>query len=208
MLEQLVWLGHDGFFYRGSPRVYVDPFRIESGPPADLVLITHCHFDHCSPEDVAKVATGDTVLICPPDCAACLRGLVGEILLAEPGFRASLLGVKVEAVPAYTRRRRLHGRANGWVGYLLEADGGRWYHAGDTDFIPEMQQIRADVACLPVCGGTVMNPVEAAAAADCIGPGVAVPMHYGKIVGRLEDAEEFRERASVEVRILEPEAPE
>ena len=204
MLDQLVWLGHDAFLYKGPPTIYVDPIGIEEGPPAELLLITHGHYDHCSPADIAKIATPETVLICPPDCCAGVRQLAGEVKIMEAGTQVSLLGLKIEAVPAYTRRRRMHGRANGWLGYRISNGGESWYHAGDTDFIVEMQNLRADIACLPVSGGTVMNAIEAAAAAECIDPGVALPMHYGMFVGVAEDAENFRERAAVAVEILEP----
>lgn len=204
MLDRLVWLGHDAFLLRGPPTVYVDPIRVEAGPAAELILITHGHYDHCSPADIANVATPETVVLCPSDCATCLKGLAGEVKIMEPGTRVSLLGMEVEAMPAYTRRRRLHGRANGWLGYRLRRKSESLYHAGDTDYIVEMQEVAADVACLPVSGGTVMTAVEAAAAADCIGPGVALPMHYGMFVGESEDARAFRERTNVPVHILEP----
>ena len=203
MLDELVWLGHDAFLFRGPPTIYVDPVRIADGPPADLILVTHGHYDHCSPTDVGKIATPDTVIVAPADCVTCLAGFGSELKIVEPTTKFSLLGVKVEAMPAYTRRRRMHGRANGWLGYRIEVQGDSWYHAGDTDFIIEMQDLDADVACLPVSGGTVMNPVEAAAAAEAIDPGVALPMHYGTFMGCSEDAEAFRERTSVEVQILE-----
>lgn len=203
MLDRLAWLGHDAFLFDGPPVVYVDPVSISSGPQADLILVTHGHFDHCSPPDIAKVATEDTVLICPADCCLRSRPLVGEAIIAEAGDKISLMGLEIEALPAYTRRRRLHPRANGWLGYRITRKGEHWYHAGDTDFICEMKDVKADIACLPVSGGTVMNSLEAAAAAECIRPGVAVPMHYGTFVGGLEDAERFRERTKVPVSILE-----
>ena len=205
MLDELVWLGHDAFLLRGPPVIYVDPVRIVDGPPADLILVTHGHYDHCSPTDVGRVATPDTIIVAPSDCVTCLAGLGGELKIVEPTTKFSLLGVEVEAMPAYTRRRRMHGRANGWLGYRVTVNGETWYHAGDTDFIVEMQNLGADIACLPVSGGTVMNAVEAAAAAEAIGPGVALPMHYGTFVGSNEDAQTFQERTSVDVRILEPE---
>ena len=207
MLDELVWLGHDAFLVRGPPTIYIDPVRVEAGTSADLILVTHGHFDHCSPSDIAKIATPDTVIVAPSDCTSCLGSLGGELRIVEPSTKFSLLGAEVEALPAYTRRRRMHGRANGWLGYRIKLNGETWYHAGDTDFIVEMQELNADVACLLVSGGTVMNAVEAAAAAEAIDPGVALPMHYGTFVGCAEDAEDFRERTAVAVEILEPPAP-
>lgn len=207
MLDRLVWLGHDGFLLQGSPTIYIDPVRIPEGPEADLVLITHGHYDHCSPADILKVATPDTVVIAPQDCAVCLREVDGELKLMEPGDRVELLGAEIEAVPAYTRRCRMHGRTHGWLGYSIRLGEERWYHAGDTDFIAEMRRIRADIACLPVSGGTVMNPIEAAAAAEYVDPGVALPMHYGTFMGSRKDAESFADRAKVPVLIPEPMTP-
>lgn len=207
MLDRLTWLGHSGFVYQGdSATVYIDPFRVpEDHPvddPADLLLITHCHYDHCSPEDIERIVTPDTVILCPEDCTAQLRGIPGRRKLVQVGSEFDVAGVRVRALPAYTRKSRLHGRGQGWVGYLIEDDGVRWYHAGDTDYIPEMKEIRADVACLPVSGGTVMTAVEAAAAAKGMSPGIAVPMHYGTIMGSDRDAELFRKLArSIDVRI-------
>ena len=203
MLDRLAWLGHASFFFKGPPSIYIDPFRFQGGPAADLVLITHAHYDHCSPTDVEKIATEETVIICPADCIPSLRSLPGKRKVLQAGSKISLQGVTVEAVPAYTRKSRMHGRQNGWIGYIVEQDGVRWYHAGDTDYIPEMRSIRADIACLPISGGTVMNPVEAAAAANCIGPSIAVPMHYGVLGGSTPDAELFRSLAQVKVRTLD-----
>lgn len=207
MLDRLAWTGHCGFLYRGeSKTLYIDPFRLPADldEPADLILVTHCHFDHCSPADVERIVTPETVILSPADCCTALQELPGERKIVEAGTRIELMGLRIEGIPAYTRRSRLHGREHGWVGYLIEEDGMSWYHAGDTDFIREMKEIEADVACLPVSGGTVMTAVEAAAAAKAIDPGVAVPMHFGSICGAVKDAELFRSLASVEVRIPEP----
>jgi len=202
LLDRLTWLGHAGFYINGPPRIYVDPFRIVGGPPADLVLLTHPHYDHCSPADLERIVTEQTEILCPDDCLPALRELPGTRRLMEPGSRVSLLGVGIEAVPAYTRKSRMHGRANGWLGYLVELRGIRWYHAGDTDYIPEMRNIRADIACLPISGGETMNLVEAAAAANCIAPQVVVPMHYGTL-GDPIDPELFGNLTRVSVRMFE-----
>lgn len=201
MLDRLVWLGHSGFFLDGPPRIYIDPFRIERGPEADFILLTHPHYDHCSPADLAKITGDETEIICPADCLTALSGLPGRRRLVEPGTRYELDGFMVEAVPAYTRRSRMHTRDQGWVGFVIQINGTRWYHAGDTDYIPEMKQLRVDVACLPISGGETMNVVEAAAAANCISPQVVVPMHYGTL-GDDIDPDLFQNLTRIKVHAL------
>jgi L-ascorbate metabolism protein UlaG (beta-lactamase superfamily) len=202
MLDRLTWLGHSGFFLQGPPNLYVDPFRIGGGPPADLILLTHPHYDHCSPADLARITTEETEILCPADCLTALRELPGTRRLVEPGLRVELEGLHIEAVPAYTRRSRMHGRDQAWVGYIVERDGIRWYHAGDTDYIPEMRAMRVDIACLPISGGETMTVVEAAAAANCLSPQVAIPMHYG-IIGNQIDPDLFGNLTRVAVRTME-----
>lgn len=202
MLDHLTWLGHSGFLLDAPVCVYVDPFRISGGPPADIILLTHPHYDHCSPPDLARIATEDTEIFCPGDCITALRDIPGSRRIVEPGSRFEVKGMIIEAVPAYTRRSRMHTRDQGWVGYVIEVKGTRWYHAGDTDYIPEMRTIQADVACLPISGGETMNVVEAAAAANCIAPQVVVPMHYG-ILGDQIDPDLFRNLTRIKVHAFE-----
>ena len=202
LLEKLTWLGHAGFFHAGPPRVYVDPFRIGAGPPADLVLLTHPHYDHCSPDALRHIVREDTQILCTRDCLRALRVLPGSRRIVEPGTRVELKGIRIEAIPAYTRKSRMHGRDHAWVGYVVQIDGTRFYHAGDTDYIPEMRALQVDVACLPISGGETMNVVEAAAAANSIAPQVVVPMHYGTL-GDDIDPELFGNLTRIPVRALQ-----
>ena len=202
MLDRLTWLGHAGFFFEGPPNIYVDPFRIEGGPSADVVLLTHPHYDHCSPADLGRIVSRDTDIVCTRDCLTTLRELPGSRRPVEPGSRIEVRGMTIEAVPAYTRKSRMHGRDQGWVGYIVQVGGVRWYHAGDTDYIPEMRNMRVDIACLPISGGETMNIVEAAAAANCLAPQVVVPMHYGTL-GDDIDPELFGNLTRITVRTLE-----
>ncbi len=188
MLETLHWLGHDAFRIDGPPVVYLDPYKLGAGlPPADLILITHDHFDHLSEEDLEKVRVPGTVVAGPPEVAAKLGGV--EVLRA--GERQTLAGVSVAAVPAYNTNKTFHPKETGKVGFVLTVAGVTYYHAGDTDLIPEMDGLRPDVALLPVSGTYVMTAIEAAEAARRIAPRIAVPMHYGTIVGSDADAHEL-----------------
>jgi L-ascorbate metabolism protein UlaG (beta-lactamase superfamily) len=186
---RLHWMGHDTFRVDGPPVVYVDPFQLPAGaPPADLILITHEHSDHCSAADVKAIRTPKTGVVAPRVAAASLEGPVEVI---APGETKTFAGVTVKAVPAYNTDKRFHPRGAGMVGYLFTVGGASYYHAGDTDHIPEMAGLAPDVALLPVSGTYVMTAEQAAAAARAIAPKVAVPMHFGAIVGVASDAERF-----------------
>lgn len=200
------WLGHDSFRIDGREAVvYIDPYRLKGGPKADLILITHDHGDHASPEDVEKIRKPETVIVTTPAAAAKLSG---EIRTVKPGDALSLKGVAIQAVPAYnlTKFRSpgvpFHPREAGHVGYVITVGGVRIYHTGDSDFIPEMKGLAPDVALLPVSGTYVMTAEEAVEAAAALQPKVAIPMHVGEAIGSLADAERFREKASVPVVVL------
>lgn len=206
MVSNIHWLGHDSFRIKGDGLViYIDPWQIEDGPKADLILITHDHRDHCSPADVAKVQKEDSVLV---TVAAAAAKLSGQIQLVKPGDELRVKGIPISAVPAYNVNKfrspgvPFHPRESGYVGFVVTVEGQRIYHAGDTDCIPEMGSINADIALLPVSGTYVMTADEAVEAAAIIKPQIAIPMHIGRGIGSLADAERFKEKASVPVEIL------
>lgn len=202
MIEKIHWLGHDSFRLEGEVTVYIDPWKLPpNSPKADIILITHDHYDHCSPEDVAKIQKADTVIVTIPAAA---RKLKGEVKTVKPGDKITVKGIEIEAVPAYNTDKPFHPKEAGHVGFIVTLGGKRIYHAGDTDFIPEMKGLKVDIALLPVSGTYVMTAEEAAKAADAIKPEVAIPMHYGEIVGSERDAERFKELTSVQVTILKP----
>ena len=211
LLDAVEWLGHSGFRVRAPGGVvYIDPYRVEDGPEADVILVTHGHYDHYSPQDVERLSHARTVLVAPAPVAERARGRVVSIAPGEALEDELLRGVHVAAIPAYNTSKRdpsgnvFHPREAGWVGFVLNVRGERLYHSGDTDVIPEMDTVAGvDVALLPVSGTYVMTAGEAAEAARRIQPRVAVPMHWGEHIGSREDAEVFAERAPVEVRILE-----
>lgn len=203
MVEDIHWLGHDSFrIEKENIVIYIDPWNIENPKPADLVFITHDHYDHCSPSDVKKLLKQDTIIVAPSDCA---KKFKGDVRTLKPKEKLSLKGLDVEAVPAYNTNKPFHSKSDNWVGYIIKLGGVKIYHAGDTDFIPEMNGLNTDIALLPVSGTYVMTAGEAAKAAAAIKPKVAIPMHYGAIVGDESDARMLKELYKGEVRILNKE---
>ena len=197
--KKIHWLGHDGFRIDGEKIIYFDPYQIEAGPQADLILISHDHFDHCSPEDVAKIQGPETIIVTEKDSA---EKLTGDVRILKPGETLNLDGVTIQGVPSYNTDKDFHPRKNGWLGFLVEVSGIRIYHAGDTDYIPEMKDLKVDIALLPVSGTYVMTAEQAVKAALAIGPGLAIPMHYGAIVGANQDALDFKNALDGKVDVL------
>lgn len=199
MVQKIDWLGHDCFRINAGKTVYFDPFQISGGPPADLILISHDHFDHCSPDDVSKIQGDKTVIITEPGSA---KKMKGDVRTLKPGEKIEIQGITIEAVPSYNTDKDFHPRKNNWLGFIVEVDGMRIYHTGDADFIPEMKSINVDIALLPVSGTYVMDADQAVQAALALNPKVAIPMHYGAIVGSEEDALKFKQALEGKVEVV------
>lgn len=188
----------------GSKVLYFDPFQIrEENHRADIVLVTHSHYDHFDPESISKIAKDGTVYVVPASMEKELRGAVreGELITVNPGDVVETGGIRIQAVPAYNRLKPFHPKRNQWVGYVVTMDGIRYYVAGDTDAVPELEKISCDVALVPIGGTYTMTAKEAAKLINAIGPKTAIPIHYGSIVGKKEDAEIFREHVTKDIAV-------
>ncbi len=215
---ELKWLGHSGFFIKNSKKIYIDPYNIKGGlEKADIILITHSHYDHCSVADIEKIVQEGTRVFMTADCQSKITRFEVPIKMeiVEAGQEFEIGEIKLSIFPAYNTDKNFHPRDEGWVGYLIKMNNLLIYHAGDSDLIPEMQKLtgykqpgKEFVALLPIGGRFTMNVEEAAEAAKLIKPTIAIPMHYGSIVGEGEDAQEFKElceEENIRCEILEKE---
>jgi len=184
MLENVKLFCHNSIKLTGSKTIYVDPYKIETEfHDADFVLCTHTHFDHYSIEDIEKVSKKGTIIIAPSD----EQGIIKVI----PNVKYEIEGLKFKTTYAYNIDKDFHPKANNWVGYIIELDGKKYYIAGDTDNVPEIQKVECDVAFIPVGGTYTMNKEEAKELAKILNAKVIVPTHYGLIVGEKTDGENF-----------------
>jgi L-ascorbate metabolism protein UlaG (beta-lactamase superfamily) len=211
VLERFTWYRQSSFRYAGEDRtVYLDPWgTLPEDPRADLILITHAHDDHLQPDEIERLSTSGTRLVAPRDVA---KELSGDVTAVGPGESHEVAGVRFETVPAYNiveHRLDKHPKANDWVGYVLELEGRRYYHSGDTDALPELESLSTDVAMVCIGGDPfTMGPEEAAGLVKTMAPRVAVPMHFGFRVGSPSFGERFREEAApVPVQVLQPTNP-
>jgi L-ascorbate metabolism protein UlaG (beta-lactamase superfamily) len=206
-------LAHDCFKIRAKGKViYFDPYAITTHEGADFVLISHEHYDHCSAPDLMKIVKPSTIIVAAEECKAKLMGLkqkVHEIIYINPGGKIAVGELTVEAVPAYNLTKfkspgqPFHPKQDKKCGFVLSIGGVRIYHAGDTDLIPEMSDFKnIDIALLPVSGTYVMTAEEAASSVDAIRPKIAIPMHYGTIVGTEEDVDKFWDKAKDKTKIV------
>lgn len=192
-------ISHDTFRIAGSKLIYTDPFKVSKREEADIVMLSHEHFDHLSREDLEKVINPATEVVASPLCREGLKELrTKPPVYLDPGGKVTFSKVEIDAVPAYNVNKfrepghAFHPMGEKRLGFVFTMDGTRVYYAADTDLIPEMNSIKCDIALLPVSGTYVMTAEEAAQAAEVLKPKIAVPMHYGAIVGSDDDAKKFK----------------
>ena len=208
---KIKWLGHDSFSLTGNIKIITDPYRITAQEKADLILISHNHFDHLSVDDLKKVSTENTTIVSAKECLDMLTGFsFKEKIGILPGEEKTVKGIKIKAIRAYNldkinpeTKKPFHPKEDDKIGFLIELNGITIYHTGDTDLTPEISDLKPDIALVPVSGTYVMTAQEAAKAVEKIKPKVVIPMHYGTIVGSEKDAHDFKHLVkSCEVHIL------
>ncbi len=214
---EISWLGHSSFKIKAGKIIYIDPYQTQQKEPADIVLITHSHYDHCSIADINRIARDGTVIICTASCQSSITKIDKRIdmQLIQPNEIIKIGSIKIRTIPAYNIAKPFHPKSEGWVGYVIEIGNVIIYHAGDTDITKEMERLTGYgkkgnnfIALLPVGGKFTMNAEEAAEAARIVKPSIAVPMHYGSVAGTKQDAENFVklcEAEGINARILEKE---
>jgi L-ascorbate metabolism protein UlaG (beta-lactamase superfamily) len=199
--DTVKWLGHASVRIEADKTIYIDPWEIKSdSAKADIVCITHSHYDHYSPENIQKLLKDDTTVLAPQNCS--LGEIDAKIITVSPNQKLKVDGINIQTVPAYNKNKNFHPKEEKGVGYIIEVGNLKIYHAGDTDFIAEMETIHPDVALLPIGGTYTMNAREAASAANVMKPKLAIPIHFGSIVGSDDDALEFQRLCECEVKIL------
>lgn len=197
MLDGIQVLCHSSIRMKRDMTIYFDPFQINHDyNDADILLITHDHYDHYSEEDIDRVVKKDTIVVAPMDLKEKLLNhgfQIEQIVLVEPNQTYQVKGIEVHTIPAYNTNKAFHKKEYGWVGYLITLDGTVYYVAGDTDITKENLQVRCDVAFVPVGGTYTMTYEEGARLVNQIHPKIAIPIHYGSIVGTKEDGKKFSE---------------
>lgn len=186
MFENLEVLCHSSIRITGSKTIYIDPFKIkQTYNDADYIFCTHSHYDHFSKEDIVKLLKPETLIITIKDAKEKAEDLVGEerVIIVEPSKEYKADGLNFKTTYSYNLNKNFHPKENGWVGFIIQLDGTEYYIAGDTDNIPEIQNVKCDVALLPVGGTYTMTVEEAAELANSLDSKYVIPTHYGEIVG-------------------------
>ena len=205
MTENIKWFGHASFKFSGERIIYIDPVNVSDTEKANIILVSHSHYDHFSLQDINKLSNSNTNILVTPDVQSKLKDVQGKITLIEPNKKYNVQGILIETFPAYNLNKPFHPKDNDWVGFIFTINGKKILYTGDSDLTTELQKFRVDIALVPVSGKYVMNPKEAADLVNLIKPKLAIPYHYGSIVGSMEDAQKFKSLTQIPVNILRKE---
>lgn len=190
----------------GEKIIYFDPLKVEESHDADLILITHTHWDHFSKEDILKIKKETTKIIAPKDSKEEILTLgftESNIYIVEPDEEFSLHGILIKTVPAYNKSKTFHPKENKWLGYVVKIEDTIYYVMGDTDALEENKNITCDVLCIPIGGTYTMNATEAAEFTNILNPKKVIPIHYGLVVGTKDDLDTFKQLLNKKIEIEE-----
>lgn len=205
MLEGIKVLCHSSIKFEKEQVIYFDPYKInEKYNDADIIFITHSHYDHFSEEDILKVKKEETKIVVPEDLynkSFKLKFDESNILIVKPNEEYEVNNIKFKTIPAYNVNKNFHPKTNNWVGYIITLDNVSYYIAGDTDITEENRKVKCDVAFVPIGGTYTMTAKEAANLVNEIKPKIAVPIHYGLIVGSKEDEEIFKNNVNNDIDV-------
>ena len=203
MIENIEVLCHSSIKFSKEKIIYFDPFKIkEEYKDADIIFITHSHYDHFSEEDIEKVRKENTVILITNDLYEKTLNLgfkKENIIIVEPNKEYKIDNIEIKTIPAYNINKKFHLKQNDWVGYIIKIEDITYYIAGDTDITDENKKVKCDVAFVPIGGTYTMNFKEASDLINIIKPKIAVPIHYGDIVGLKQDAIEFTKMLNKEI---------
>ena len=206
MLENIKVLCHSSIKFEKGQIIYFDPFKInENYNDADIIFITHSHYDHFSEEDILKVKKEETKIVVPEDLynRSLELGFSEEnILVVKPNEEYEINNIKFKTIPAYNLNKNFHPKTNNWVGYIITLDNIVYYIAGDTDVTEENRKVKCDVAFVPIGGTYTMTAKEAATLVNEINPKITVPIHYNCIIGSKEDEKVFKNSVNDDIEVM------
>ena len=206
MLENIKVLCHSSIKFEKGQIIYFDPFKInENYNDADIIFITHSHYDHFSEEDILKVKKEETKIVVPEDLynRSLELGFSEEnILVVRPNEEYEINNIKFKTIPAYNLNKNFHPKTNNWVGYIITLDNIVYYIAGDTDVTEENRKVKCDVAFVPIGGTYTMTAKEAATLVNEINPKITVPIHYNCIIGSKEDEKVFKNSVNDDIEVM------
>lgn len=178
--------------------VYFDPYKIEDNKnDADIIFITHNHYDHMDSESIEKIKNDSTIIIAPKSMEEVVKNIkFKDYIFLNPNEEINIGNLNVKTIPAYNINKTFHLREYNWLGYIVTYNNISYYVAGDTDKINENEKVKCDVAFIPVGGHFTMDVNEASELIKIINPKIVIPIHYGSIIGNIVDGKKLKEKLS------------
>lgn len=186
--------------------IYFDPYKIETDRhDADIIFITHNHYDHMDNESIEKVKNDITIVVAPKSMEDVISKIeFSDYIYLEPFDETNLDNINIKTIPAYNNEKQFHPRINNWLGYIVTIDNTTYYIAGDTDITEEANNIKCDIAFIPISGHFTMDVKEATELVKRINPKIVIPIHYGSIIGEPTYGKVLKENLSnTNIKVIE-----